>query len=72
MIGAGQITMIVGCLILLTAYWLHTRPEPVLSAFPPSIHFWEGFCTGLGITLVLCSIVLNVRGMIGLKQSNQT
>ena len=72
MIGAGQVTMIVAWLILLTAYWLHTRPEPALHMVPMSIHFWKGLCTGLGITLALFSIVLNVRGMIGLKQSNQT
>ena len=71
MVGVGQVTMVVAWLILLTAYWLHTRPEAALSTFPPSIHFWKGLCTGLGITLAVCSIVLNIRGMIGLKQSNQ-
>lgn len=65
MIGVGQITMILAMIILVTGYWLHTHPG--ITGIPLSVHFWEGFCMGLGITLALASIILNVRGMLGLK-----
>ncbi len=66
MIGVGQITMILAMIILVTDYWLHTHPG--ITGIPLSVDFWEGFCMGLGITLALVSIILNVRGMLGMKQ----
>lgn len=70
MLATGQFSMIASLIILWTGYYLHSRGiAPAFLTEIASVHFWEGFSIGLGITLALFSIVMNIRGMIGLKRS---
>lgn len=73
LLGIGQFTMIASLLILWTGYTLHTGGAvPQLLMEIASHQFWEGFCIGLGMSLALLSIVMNIRGMIGLKRSTNS
>lgn len=70
MLALGQFSMIASLIILWTGYYLHSKGiDSTLLKEIAGGRFWIGFCVGLGITLALFSIVMNIRGMIGLKRS---
>ncbi len=70
MLAVGQFSMIASLIILWTGYYFHSRDMvPQVLTEIASGHFWAGFCIGLGITLALFSIVMNIRGMVGLKRT---
>ncbi|NOY22654.1 MAG: hypothetical protein GXO70_03960 [Acidobacteria bacterium] len=65
MIAVGQFAMIAGWIFLLLALLLHqggTLP-PVLARLA-SPNYWKGFCIGLGTTVMLLSVLMNVKGLI--------
>ncbi len=70
MLATGQFSMIASLIILWTGYYLHRDGGiPQILMEIASHRFWEGFCIGLGVSLALLSIVMNIRGIIGLKRS---
>ncbi len=70
LLAAGQLSMVGALIFLWTGAFLHFRgAAPALLLNLGSQTFWTGFCVGLGITLGLFSIVMNIRGMVALRRS---
>lgn len=69
MLATGQLSMVASLAVLWTGAFFHFRGITPLFPFAfASQSFWAGFCIGLGITLGLFSIVMNVRGLVALRR----
>ncbi len=61
MIAIGQILMVVGILF-----------STISLLRVPGIHdFWLGFLIGLGMTMIVVSVIFNVRGLLMYRKEKQ-